>query len=355
MIDIRAASDADKSAVLEFTAQAANPEKAETLSRRWHWQWHLDPRLDEPGYKGVVAEWNGSIIGNIACMPAGLYIHGEPRSAVWFADARIHWGLVRKALRDLAKSGQRKGDVLPNGLAAALFDHPAAGSIQLGKHIAEAMMTIGYRVGFVAMPAAGNNMRRISYRWPLQKALGTGAGAAVALLADLTIRRLPRPKLEVTPLQGAFDARFDRLWDRSRRHYPAITLRDAAVLNWHYREHPDTTYHSLVVERGAEVRGYLVFKVWVRKDRRIARIVDLLTDKDDLAAAEALLAAAMRALRKEGAERVDWFVCGAQFQDIVRRLGFVPRLTNSKKPQPLMTRRMPEVELYVTSGDGDGG
>jgi hypothetical protein len=355
MIDIRAASEADKPELLRFMEEAANPEKAETLNRRWHWQWHLDPRLDEPGYKGVVAEWNERIIGNIACMPAGLYVRGEPQSAVWFVDARIHWGLARKALRDLARSGKRKDDILPNGLAAAMFDHPAAGSIQLGKHIAEAMMTIGYRVGFAAMPFAGNNMRRISYRWPLQKALGAGVGAAVARLADLTIRRLPRPKLEVTPWQGAFDSRFDRLWDRSKRDYPAITLRNAAVLNWHYREHPDTTYHTLVVERGDEVRGYLVFKVWVRKGRRIARIVDLLTDKDDAAAIDALLAATMRALRQEGAERVDWFVCGAQFQDIVQRFGFLPRLTRSKKPQPLMTRRLPEVDLYVTSGDGDGG
>jgi len=355
MIDVRAADDADKPALLAFMAEAAGADKAATLDRRWHWQWHLDPRLAASGYKGVVAVWNGRIIGNIACMPAGMYIHGQPVDAVWLADARIHFGWAREALKAAVRAGARKRDLFPNGIAAALFDHPAAGSMQLGKHIGEAMMTIGHRAGFRYVPDAGNTMRRVSLRWPLQQAIGRVPGAMVAAVADLSIRLPRRPRLPVQALEGPFDARFDALWELARAGYPAITRRDAAVLNWHYRNHPDTDYRTLVVADGPALRGYLVYKVWHRRGRRIARVVDVLALAGDWAAVDALAAAALHELRAAGVERADWFACGAELRARLARLGFVPRVTRKSRPQPLMVRGLPEMPFHVTSGDGDGG
>jgi hypothetical protein len=354
-IQIRAADDADKPALLAFMAEAAGADKAATLERRWHWQWHRDPRLETPGYRAVVAVWDGRIIGNLACMPAGLYIGGTPVDAVWLVDVRIHFGLARDALKAAVRAGARKRELFPNGLAAALFDHPAAGSIQLGKHIGEAMMTIGARVGFRDVPDAGNTMRRVSLRWPLQQVVGRVTGVTLAAVADLSIRLPRRPRLPVAVLEGAFDARFDQLWEQARRDYPAITCRDSALLNWHYRGHPDTEYRVLTIADGTELRGYLVYKVWQRRGRRIARVVDLLTLPGDRDAVEALASAALHELRAAGVERADWFACGAELRTRLARLGFVPRVTRKSRPQPLMVRGLPDVPLYVTSGDGDGG
>jgi hypothetical protein len=217
------------------------------------------------------------------------------------------------------------------------------------------MMTIGARVGFRDVPDAGNTMRRVSLRWPLQQAVGRVPGALLAAVADLPIRLPRRPRLPVAALEGAFDERFDRLWELARRDYPAITRRDGAVLNWHYRDHPDTDYRVLTIADGAALRGYLVYKVWHRRGRRIARVVDLLTLPGDWDAVEALASATLHELRAAGVERADWFACGAELRAHLARLGFVPRVTRKSRPQPLMVRGLPEVPLYVTSGDGDGG
>jgi hypothetical protein len=270
MIDIRTAREADRALLLEFMADAAGPDKAETLRRRWDWQWHQDPRLESPGYRGVVAVWDGRIIGNVALMPAGLYLSGAPVAADWLADVRIHWGLVRAALRAARRAGVPKRELFPEGLAAAMFNHPDPLPVQLGKHIGEAMMSIGYRVGFRDWPDAGNRMRRVSVRWPLQRAVGRYPGALLARVADLGLGPLPRARLPVAVHEGRFDALFHRLWRQALATYPAITRRDAAVLEWHYRRHPDTRYQVLTLEHGGDLRGYVVFKVWQRKGRRIS-------------------------------------------------------------------------------------
>ena len=355
MIAIRQAKEDDKDRLLGFMASAAGTEKARVLKRRWHWQWHCDPRLDEPGYRGVVAEWQGNIIGSVSCMPAGLYIAGESAPAVWLTDVRIDWGLVRQAMKDLRRRGERKSPEFSGGIAAAMFNHPSAGRIQLGKHIAEEMMTIGERAGFTEMPGAANFMRRTSFKWPLRKSLGEIAGGFAGAIADLAIPRVPRPLLTIQKFDAEFDDRFDRLFDRARNEYAAVTLRDSTVLNWHYREHPDTSYDAFVIERGNEVRGYLVLKAYERKGRLIARIVDLLTERGDAEAIESLVAAALRHSRSRGAERADWFASGADLSGCLSRLGFSARLTKRKRAQVLMQRHLPEVVLYVTSGDGDGG
>ncbi len=354
MIEIRTAQEADRTALLEFMADAAGADKAETLRRRWDWQWQQDPRLEQPGYRGVVAVWDGRIIGNVAFMPAGLYLDGAPVAADWLADVRIHWGLARNAIKAARRAGVPRRELFPDGLAAAMFNHPQPRPIQLGKHIGEAMMSIGHRVGFREWPDAGNRMRRVSLRWPLQKALGRYPGAVVASIADLGVR-LPRCRLPVAAFDGPFDVRFDRLWEHAAACYPAITRRDAAVLDWHYRSHPDTRYQVLVLEDGRDLRGYVVFKVWQRKGRQISRIVDLLTRMDDAEAARALVAQALRTMRRLGAERADWFVSGPWLQPVARSLGFEPRLTRRQRLQPLMLRGLSETDLYVTSGDGDGG
>ena len=353
-IQVRAAREQDKDALLRFMASSAGDDKATTLARRWHWQWHQDPRARTPGYRGVVALWEDKIIANLSCVPAGLYLNAQPADACWFTDARIHWGWTRQALKAAARGGWRKQTLFPNGIVAALVDHPATGDRQLGKHVAEAMMTVLYRCGFADVPDAGNLMRRVSVRTPLRRGLGSSAGNLFGAFVDLAIRLPPRPSLSVRRFDEPFDARFDLLWQRARDAYPAITRRDAAVLQWHYREHPDTRYQTLVIEQGDRLRGYLVFKVWERKQRRIARLVDLLVLPGDLEAMRALTSVALRTMREQAAERVDWFVSGGEAGRVAHELGFTARLTRRGRPQPLLARGLPP-DLYVTSGDGDGG
>ncbi len=355
MIQVRPASDGDRKEILARMEEVSGTPKRQRIERRWDWQWQQDPRLEVPGYQGVVVEWRDSIIGSLSCVPAGLHIAGAPVAASWIVDIFVHTGLTRQALRDVKRGGGGLGPELAKGVAAAMLDHPAAGSIQLGKHIADRMMAVGLTIGFVQSASTLNYTRRVSVVRPLQKSLGKGLGLLLGSAADLAVSRFRRPPLELEPFQGDFDARFDRLWARARDQYPAITLRDAQTLNWRYRRHPDTTYEVLILRRDGEIRGYAVFMLYERRGRSLARIVDLLTDKDDREAADALVAGVLERARSEKAERLDWFACAWTARPTLGRYGFAPKLTKAKSLQPLMSRGLPDVELYVTRGDGDGG
>lgn len=357
MIAIRPGTDADRPQILARIAEVFGPEPAARAARLWDWQWHQDPRLSAPGYRGVVAEWRGQVIGNLATIPAGLYVGGEPVHASWCVDVLIHWGLARSALREQRRSSGSGGADLSRGLAAALLDHPAAGPIQLSKHLSDPITTIVERIGFHAVGETGSLHRRVSVRHPLGRALGRVLGDGLGAAIDLTLAPIPRPDALVQVWDGPFDPRFDALWDRARRLYPAIPLRDAATLNWRYRSHPDGGYTALTLGSARGVRGYCVFLVYDRGQRRWGKIVDLIFEPGDMEAMRALVAGALHLMRRRRAERAETFACGSEVALALAGLGFVPRLPKSGRPQPLMARWLPEAarDIYVTQGDGDGG
>ena len=352
MIDVRAASDQDRPQVLQLIEQVFGDAEAQRAERRWDWQWHEDPRLERPGYRGVVAAWRGRLIANLSCIPAGLHVRGEPVTAWWGVDNLMHWGLTRRALREERRREGAEGPRLSKGLALALLDHPAAGPVQLGKHVAGKMMAIGTREGIGFEPVAGSGRwtRRISTVPRLRSVLGRPAGTLAGTLADLALPRIPRRTPEAQVLEGPFDARFDRLWEAVRHEHEAITRRDAAVLQWRYRRHPDIEYRVLVLESADGVRGYLVFSRFERAGRCRSKVVDLLARRGDDAAVEALLAGALRRMRRLGVERVEHYASGPGLAPLLRRFGFRP----TAKDYPVMQRGLAAAELDVTDGDGDG-
>lgn len=357
MIDIRPGTNADRPQIVARIAEVFGDGAAQRAERFWDWQWRADPRLAEPGYRGIVAEWQGKIIANLSTLPAGLYIAGAPVTAWWCVDALVHFGLTRQALRGAKKQRSAGRPDLSRGIAAALFDHPAAGPIQLAKHISDPMMAILERIGFEAHPETGSRHRRVSTSHLLGRSLGTGLGDFTARLVDLALPHIPRARLPIEPLDGPFDARFDRLWNTLRTNHPAICRRDSALLSWRYGQHPDGGYSTLILDSDDGLRGYVVLKAFDRGRRRRGRLVDLATRPDDADAIGALLAAALRTLHAQRVERVDCFGCGTDMMTALSRLGFTPRLTKSGRDQPLMVRHLPASAhgLYVTQGDGDGG
>ncbi len=356
MIEIRPGTDADRPQILARMAEVFGPGPAARAERLWDWQWHQDPRLPTPGYRGVVAEWRGQIIGNLATIPAGLHLGGEPVRAHWCVEVLTHWGLMRQALREQRRQAGGGRD-FGQGIAAALLDHPAAGPIQFAKHIADPMMVILYRIGFTALPDTCSLERRISLRHTLARGLGRPLGGLVGAVADLGLPLGPRPRLPIEVLAGGFDARFDRLWEAVRGRYPALCRRDARTLDWRYRQHPEGDYRVLITGAGEELRGYLVLLTDQSRGRRRAKLVDLLTAPEDNEAIRALLSGALRWLRDWRAEKVETFACGQGIAAILGAMGFTPPLDKAGQPHPLMVRGLPAAAagIHVTQGDGDGG
>lgn len=356
MIEIRPGTDADRPQIIARMAEVFGPEPAARAERLWDWQWRQDPRLPSPGYRGVVAAWRGQIIGNLATIPAGLHIGGEPVTAHWCVDVLTHWGLMRQALRDHRRQAL-EGPDFTHGIAAALLDHPAAGPIQVAKHIADPMMVIMGRIGFTTIPGTCSLRRRVSVMHTLARGLGRPLGGLIGAVADLGLPLGPRPRLPIEVLAGGFDGRFDRLWEEVRGRYSALGRRDARTLDWRYRQHPEGDYRVLTTGAGERLRGYLVLLTYQTRGRRRAKFVDLLTAPDDFEAIRALLSGALRWLRDWRAEKVETFACGKSVAAILGSMGFTPPLNKAGQPHPLMVRGLPAAAegIYVTQGDGDGG
>lgn len=355
MFEIRAGRESDKPQILELIKEIFGSEPADRTARRWDWQWHQDPRLLEPGFRSVVAEWNGRVIANLSCIPAGLFIDGKPVEAYWYADALTHWGSVRQALREQKRAGQAGGLKLPRGIAAVMLDHPAAGVMQLGKHLTDPMTVVAYKIGSTDQPVTGSWSRLISFRQPLERYFGKLLAMPVAFFVDLIIPRVPQPGMAVKTLTGDFDARFDGLWEQARNEYQAITRRDRATLNWRYRQHPDTAYQVLTVEDHEGLRGYLIYSVFYRHQQRRAHILDMLASHRDTAVLEALIAEALHQLRRQSVHRVECYAGGLTAIAALEHMGFKPRLHNGKVQCTLVRGIPPLDELYITRGDGDGG
>jgi len=357
MISIRSASDADRPQILARIAEVFGREHAARLDRLWEWRWRLDPRLPTPGYRGVVAERQGEIVGTLTTLPAGLFIGGGPVEAHWCVDCLVHPDLRRRLLAERVRQGQSPASDSQRDIAAALLDHPAAGPIQLVKHISPPGLRLLERAGFSGVPDSGSLHRRVSLRHTLTSALGRPLGSPLGAVVDLALPVGPRPRLPIEVLSGGFDARFDRLWDEVRERYTAIGRRDARTLEWRYRQHPDSDYRVVVTRDGSRLRGYLVLLAYRKGRRRWAKIVDLLTAPGDTEAIRALTSGALRLLRDWRAERVESFACGEGIAAELAGLGFVPRLARSGRAVPLMARALPTAAagLYATQGDGDGG
>jgi len=353
MFEIRQGREEDKSQILELIKDVFNEEQAQRADRHWHWQCQ-DPRLEKPGYFGVVAVWNDRVIGSLSGIPMGLYVDGQPFPANWHTDNCVHWGNLRRAWREIKRSGNPQDLDFSNGISAAMIDFAAPGFGQAGKHNTDAAEVLLHKMGFTALKDSGSWTRIISFRQPLEEYAGKIAALLLGSLADVFLPSIPKPSLDVQVLEGEFDNRFDILWEEAKNAYPAITRRDRASLNWRYRQHPDLAYTVLTVSEQDRLLGYLVYSTFFRHRQRRGQIVDILAGKEDSATRRALIAAALRRMRTEAVHKVECYTTSPVLTGDLKRLKFKARLHNGKAALTL-ARYLPDKEYYITRGDGDGG
>lgn len=355
-LEIRKARESDRPEIIGLIREVFGDEAADRADARWAWQWHEDPKLEEKGYVGMVVEWEGKLLASMATIPAGLFIDGKPYpDTVWFADALAHWGRVRKALRSLRSFGLKEAGIdLSSGLVGAILNHPECPQHHLGKHLTDPMLVVAYKVGSVDQPGVGSWARTVSLKVILGRYLGRPLGGLLGRVADLFLPAIPKPTQAVKSFEGPFDARFDELFQDAIGRHHAITRRDAAVLNWRYRNNPDTSYEILCLSEGEVLLGYLVMGRFDRHGQPRAHVLDLLARKDDPMVLRNLLAEALIRLRRDGVTRFECYTGSPAVQGVLERLGFRQRLHRGL-PMQTVVRRIEVPELYVTRGDGDGG
>ena len=356
MLSTRKAVAGDREAILGLIGKVFGEEVAGRAEGLWGWQWEQDPRLETPGYQGVIVEWDGQMIATMAMIPAGLWLRGQPVEAFWYADALVHFAGVRRALRAARSSGDPDQLALfSQGLSQIIFTAPELTAYQLGKHLTPPMQIAARAAGAIEQAGTQSFGRVVSLKGLLKKPLGRFLGPVLGAFLDLFLPAIPKPKRKVVRLDGLFDARFDALWQRVIPQHTAITRRDAAVLNWRYRAHPEKSYEVWMVEGEAEVLGYLVLGRLERHGQPRAQVVDLLALDEEAEVLRALLSRALRGLRREGVLKVECYTGSAAVKSVLERLRFKERMQEGRS-MPVVIRPDPGIDsLYVTRGDGDGG
>jgi len=159
------------------------------------------------------------------------------------------------------------------------------------------LMGVGLASGLGA--SLGLGLSESSYRL-FQKLQWPDVGPVPCLVKPLSRRALRRPTWPVPvnrfvsyitlpwirlvsrsrPLEGTvrtvrqFDDRFTRLWERVRDKFAFAVRRDAAYLNWKYIQPPHVRYSVGVLERGADIAGYVVYRHVVEPRGRVTLLVD---------------------------------------------------------------------------------
>ena len=346
MIEVRAATDADKGGILLLLTEVFGAAHAARIERLWQWQWHDDPRLPEPGYRGAVAVHDGQIFGTASFIPAALRMKGEMMTAVWAVDVAVHFPWLRRAIRQQRASSERVSRPV-GGIAAKLLD--LGGPVVLCKHVGSEMRAICYKNGFVPMPESGYFGRRFGLTARVGRAFGSSVAPWVRRLPDLSLARIGRPPASVQSHQGLCDKRFDTLWASWLNSPGALGLRDAATLNWRYHRHPLTRYAFVTDVVDTELRGYAVVTTAANGK---GRIVDLLVRRghDDLVTG--LLRGALVELRRSGADRADCYLANARWQRYFEVVG----MHRTARNVPLIVRGVDSGALaFATAGDGDSG
>ena len=133
--------------------------------------------------------------------------------------------------------------------------------------------------------------------------------------------------VKVSPLNGAFDASFDDLFEDIAAVVPCIPEKDASFLNWRYGpgspQHPVTV---LAARRGGRLLGYAVLRV--TREGEDGYLLDLTVRPGHPEAARALLREATREFRRQGTHIIRYRFSDSPTSPRMAdlwRLGFFPR------------------------------
>jgi hypothetical protein len=280
---LRTYAPGDEAAILELFA--ATFGKQRDLAA-WRWQFAHGP---EGPAQIHLLEHDGVLAGHLAHMPFALWVDGRRLRLAQGCDTMVGAAFRRRGgMRTLVEgflACEHGCDVrtsYPNRLAVDLMQRYGGGKL-LGR-LPKWVRLLG------ASPELGP--------------AGGLAGLLGALFARLVAPRTP--PLPVVPL-AALGSELDALAHESASFARCLRVRDAAYMQWRWRDRPGAAWTLSGVRDGARLRGFAVFgTVGAPADRR-GRIVDVLAA--DPAALRSLLVDAVARLAAAGCRRV---VCELQ-------------------------------------------
>jgi GNAT superfamily N-acetyltransferase len=208
-------------------------------------------------------------------IPTRVSLHGEPH--------------VANLCLNVATAAEWRG----RGVFSALLDQVSAVSGEEGLAFTFAFPNRASHPSFIKRASYTDVgsvpllLRPLNPQRLVRKKTGNRALARIASVAGLIWRPLPArppdeaPDVEITPVES-FDDSFTAFWERIKRRFPVMVVRDAAYLNWRFVEVPIRRYARFAARSHGEVRGYIVLRVAPVSRFDAGLIVDLVVEPGEL-------------------------------------------------------------------------
>ena len=167
----------------------------------------------------------------------------------------------------------------------------------------------------------------VGRRWGrLAGGLASPVGAALRI-----VRSRRRDRRRYRSRRGPRDwADYDDLWDRVRGGFAACVRRDAAYVQWRYRDAPHRAYQVLEARRTGALAGFIVACEEDHRGLRLGWIVDVFAAPDDAAAHEALIGGAIQRFLQSGVARVQAFTQNERLGRALLQYGFAHAASRSR-------------------------
>ncbi len=170
---------------------------------------------------------------------------------------------------------------------------------------------------------------------------------------------LPGTESESVIQIQTFDDRADRLWERVKNEFVAIVPRTNTFLNWRFTEYKEIDYPKFVFNKGSDILGYIVLKVYAGENIVRGHIVDLLCIRDEKVV-KSLIDRAYGFFREKGISDISCWMTDSFIGPLLKWEGFSRRETGTNFAALVLDRtrgmllplEKPE-NWYLTMGDSD--
>lgn len=158
-----------------------------------------------------------------------------------------------------------------------------------------------------------------------------------------------------------FGDELGKLWERSKKFYDILRIRDNENVNWRfenvkiYNKHPRRDYRKIVCKENGTLVGYVIIKFYTDGKEKKSHIVDILSKEKDTDIMFNMFLHAINYSIKKGYKKIScWEPNEKKLLNKLLSLGF-----QKKRIQPFLVSSLPNNDMknwhnwHITMGDSD--
>lgn len=301
--------------IVAFQHTAYPHRRRDWIEPRWRWMF-----LDSARRLGVEPMvWlyhdGTQVLAHQGGIPVRLKVDAQERLTGWFVET-------------MALESARGRTVGPSVIMKATEELPF--NLSLGQ--TAPMRELQYRLGWKKVADLQTAqlllnpfiVLRQKMKWPVASL------AAAIFQIRSAASRARRPSLidfEVTEIDK-FGAAHDGLWDRVQQELGCAVVRDAAYLNWKYRDQPGQDFHRLELRRNGESVAVVIMSFHEPNDiyrYRRAFLVDLVAPLDDATILDSAIELARQHAVRNSADSLICYHIHHHLNAALQRSGYIMR------------------------------